>query len=86
MLGLAFKPDSDDIRDSPALDVAISLHELGARVTAYDPAAMGNARRAHPELGYATSLIEVAADADLLLLLTEWPEFGRRTRSYSARP
>jgi UDPglucose 6-dehydrogenase len=74
VLGLAFKPDSDDIRDSPALDVATTLHGLGALVTAYDPAAMGNAGRAHPELDYADSVIDVATDADMLLLLTEWPE------------
>ncbi len=74
VLGLAFKPDSDDIRDSPALDVATTLHGLGAFVTAYDPAAMENARRAHPELDYADSVIGVATDADVLLLLTEWPE------------
>ena len=75
VLGLAFKPESDDIRDSPALEVATTLHDLGARVTAYDPAAMDRARQAHPELGYAHSVLEVATDADLLLLLTEWPEF-----------
>ena len=53
VLGLAFKPDSDDIRDSPALAVATAVHARGARVTAYDPVAMDRARRAHPELGYA---------------------------------
>ena len=75
VLGLAFKPESDDIRDSPALEVAATLHNLGAQVTAYDPAAMDRARLAHPELGYAGSALEAASDADLLLLLTEWPEF-----------
>jgi UDPglucose 6-dehydrogenase len=75
VLGCSFKPGSDDIRDSPALDVAGSLHGLGARVTVYDPAAMDRARRLHPELDYAGSMLEAAADADVLLLLTEWPEF-----------
>jgi UDPglucose 6-dehydrogenase len=75
ILGLAFKPDSDDIRDSPALDVATGLHRLGARVTAYDPAAVDRARQAHPELEYADSMLSAAADADVLLVLTEWPEF-----------
>ncbi len=75
VLGLAFKPDSDDIRDSPALDVARSLHRNGARVVAYDPAAMDRARAAHPELEYAGSILGAAADADVLLVLTEWPEF-----------
>jgi UDPglucose 6-dehydrogenase len=75
VLGCSFKPGSDDIRDSPALDVAGSVHGLGARVTVYDPAAMDRARRQHPELEYAGSMLEAAADADVLLLLTEWPEF-----------
>jgi UDPglucose 6-dehydrogenase len=75
VLGCSFKPGSDDIRDSPALDVAGSLHGLGARVTVYDPAAMDRARRQHPELDFADSMLEAATDADLVLLLTEWPEF-----------
>jgi UDPglucose 6-dehydrogenase len=75
VLGLAFKPDSDDIRDSPALDVATALRRRGARVTAYDPAAMDKARLAHPELEYAGSVLGAAAEADVLLVLTEWPEF-----------
>ena len=75
VLGVAFKPDSDDIRDSPALDVAATIHGLGATVTVYDPAAVSHARRAHPELGYASSAIEAVADAEVTLLLTEWQEF-----------
>ena len=75
VLGVAFKPDSDDIRDSPALDVAATIHGLGASVTVYDPAAVRHARRAHPELTYAGSAIEAVTDADVTLLLTEWREF-----------
>ena len=75
VLGVAFKPDSDDIRDSPALDVAATIHGLGATVTVYDPAAAGHARRAHPELNYAGSAVEAVAGADVTLLLTEWQEF-----------
>jgi nucleotide sugar dehydrogenase len=75
VLGVAFKPDSDDIRDSPALDVAKSIHDLGAIVTVYDPVAMARARAAHPELGYAESALEAVRDADVVLLLTEWAEF-----------
>ncbi len=75
VLGIAFKPDSDDIRDSPALGVAKAIHDLGARVTVYDPVAMDRARQACPELNYAASTLGAACDADLLLLLTEWPEF-----------
>jgi UDPglucose 6-dehydrogenase len=75
VLGVAFKPDSDDIRDSPALDVARTVHDLGATVMVYDPVAMPQARRAHPELGYADSAVEAVRDADVVLLLTEWAEF-----------
>ena len=75
VLGAAFKPGSDDIRDSPALDVAKALHDLAARVTVYDPAALHRARLALPELKYAESVLEAATDADLLLVLTEWSEF-----------
>jgi UDPglucose 6-dehydrogenase len=74
-LGAAFKPDSDDIRDAPALDVAAALHEQGALVTVYDPQARANARRARPELAYAESTMAAAADADVVVLLTEWTEF-----------
>jgi len=77
VLGAAFKPHSDDIRDSPALDVASRLHEAGAHVTVYDPAALANARRDYPALAYAESAVEAATGADAVLHLTEWPEFVR---------
>jgi UDPglucose 6-dehydrogenase len=76
VLGLAFKAGSDDIRDSPALDVATRLAARGARVRAFDPAAMPNAAAACPQLGYAQSVQDAAHGTDLLLLLTDWPEFG----------
>lgn len=75
ILGVAFKPNSDDIRDSPSLDVASRLHAAGADVIVYDPAAMDNARLRYPNLSYAASTLEAARDADLVLLLTEWLEF-----------
>jgi UDPglucose 6-dehydrogenase len=75
VLGAAFKPNSDDIRDSPALDVAASIGRRGGTVVIYDPQAMGNARRAHPELHYVESLTEAVTGADLIMLLTEWEEF-----------
>jgi UDPglucose 6-dehydrogenase len=75
VLGAAFKPNSDDIRDSPALDVATSIRAQGGRVTVFDPQALDNARRAHPELGYGTSAQDAVADAHVVLLLTEWREF-----------
>ncbi|MER5645393.1 UDP-glucose/GDP-mannose dehydrogenase family protein [Streptosporangium sp. NPDC002524] len=74
-LGAAFKPNSDDIRDAPALDVARTMHGLGANVRVYDPAALDNARRTYPELRYGTSALDVAQDADVVVLLTEWAEF-----------
>ncbi len=75
VLGAAFKPNSDDIRDSPALDVATSIRAQGAQVTVYDPQALDNARRAHPELNYGTSAQDAVAGAHVVLLLTEWKEF-----------
>ena len=73
--GAAFKPNSDDIRDSPALDVAASIQQQGADVVVYDPAAMENARLLYPQLSYAATALEAARGADLVLLLTEWSEF-----------
>jgi UDPglucose 6-dehydrogenase len=75
VLGAAFKPNSDDIRDSPALDVAATIQRQGAAVNVYDPAAMANAREKYPQLGYRDSALEAAKGADLVLHLTEWSEF-----------
>ena len=75
VLGAAFKPNSDDIRDSPALDVAATIQRRGATVWVYDPAALDNARRDYPQLSYAESAMAAAAGADLVLHLTEWAEF-----------
>ena len=75
VLGAAFKPNSDDIRDSPALDVANRIRKAGAHVVVYDPAALGNARRDYPDLTYAETALDAARDADVLLHLTEWREF-----------
>jgi len=75
VLGAAFKPDSDDVRDSPALDVAATMQRQGAAVCVYDPQAMDNARVKHPELGYRPSAVAAARGADLVLHLTEWTEF-----------
>ena len=76
-LGAAFKPNSDDIRDAPALDVARMLHEEGAEVRVYDPEAMANARRAYPDLTYAESLPAAVQGADVVVLLTEWEQFRK---------
>ncbi len=75
VLGAAFKPNSDDIRDSPALDVALSCQRAGAAVRVYDPQAMDNARIDYPTLAYSDSAREACRDADAVLHLTEWQEF-----------
>jgi UDPglucose 6-dehydrogenase len=75
VLGAAFKPNSDDVRDSPALNVAGQLQLQGAAVNVYDPKAMDNSRRLFPTLGYATSVDAACEGADVVLVLTEWREF-----------
>jgi UDPglucose 6-dehydrogenase len=75
VLGAAFKPGSDDVRDSPALAVAEMLHDEGALVTVTDPKALDNARKQSPQLHYAEDVDAAALDADVLLLLTDWPEY-----------
>lgn len=75
VLGLAFKPHSDDVRDSPALDVAQGLLAAGADVVAYDPQAHGPALQRFPELNVAETLEQVLVGADIAVLVTEWPEF-----------
>ena len=75
VLGCAFKPETDDVRDSPALNVAAALHLKGAQVTVYDPEAVPTARRLFPTLGYAASWQQAATGADVVLVLTEWSEF-----------
>jgi UDPglucose 6-dehydrogenase len=75
VLGAAFKAGTDDVRDSPALDVAGRIQLHGATVTVYDPEAMDNARRVRPTLRYAASAVEACAGAHVVLHLTEWPEF-----------
>jgi UDPglucose 6-dehydrogenase len=75
VLGAAFKPDSDDIRDSPALDIAEAARREGAVVTIYDPKAMHAAGLAFPELHYAETVEQACAGADVVLHLTEWKQF-----------
>jgi UDPglucose 6-dehydrogenase len=75
VLGAAFKPNSDDVRDSPALNVAGQIQLHGAQVTVYDPRAVDNARRLFPTLGYADSAVEACRGAHLVLHVTEWQEF-----------
>jgi UDPglucose 6-dehydrogenase len=75
VLGAAFKPDSDDVRDSPALNVAGQIQLQGATVNVFDPQAMDNSRALFPTLNYATSAFEACEGADVVLVLTEWAEF-----------
>jgi len=75
VLGAAFKPESDDVRDSPALNVAGQLQLKGAAVSVYDPKAMDNSRKLFPTLGYADSAAQACELADVVLVLTEWAEF-----------
>ncbi len=75
VLGLAFKPHSDDVRDSPALDVAVRLKGLGANVRATDPEAIENARALHPQLDYHASFEETVTGADVVVLVTEWDQY-----------
>ena len=75
VLGAAFKPDSDDVRDSPALDIVAQLQAAGASVVVHDPKAIENARKRFPKLGFAANVQECVKDSDLILHLTEWREY-----------
>ncbi|MEU5421317.1 UDP-glucose dehydrogenase family protein [Streptomyces sp. NPDC001407] len=75
VLGATFKPDSDDVRDSPALNVAGQIHLQGGQVTVYDPKGMENARRLFPTLTYAPTALDAVRGAHVVLHLTEWGEF-----------
>ncbi len=75
VLGAAFKPDSDDVRDSPALSVAAQMQLQGAHVTVTDPQAIENARAKWPDLTFAATALEAADGADVVLLATEWAEY-----------
>jgi UDPglucose 6-dehydrogenase len=75
ILGLSFKPNTNDLRDAPSLEIAARLQEAGAQVQAYDPAAMEEASRLLPDLRLCSDPYEVAEGADLLVLMTEWNQF-----------
>ncbi len=90
LLGLAFKPNTDDMRDAPSVDIAKVLLAAGAEVRAYDPAAIEVSRLLLPDVEYLTDAYEVAAGADALVLLTEWNEFRQldmaRVKQLMRRP
>ncbi|MEO6724382.1 MAG: UDP binding domain-containing protein, partial [Blastocatellia bacterium] len=77
LLGLAFKPETDDLRDAPALEIAHELLEMGARVKAYDPIANEVCKKQYPDLKieYAPDAISLAEDCDAVVIVTEWEEF-----------
>ena len=75
VLGAAFKPDSDDVRDSPALDIAAAIYTAGGDVVVHDPQAMANARAAYPKMTYAADVHAALTGADLVLVLTEWGDY-----------
>ncbi len=84
VLGLSFKPHSDDVRDSPALDVAVQLRGLGADVVATDPQGIENSRLRHPQLSYSSSIEDTLRDADAVVLVTEWTEFKEIDPAWAA--
>ena len=75
VLGAAFKPDSDDVRDSPALDIAVQIAAAGAQVTIHDPKAIASAKKRFPALGFAEDVEVALKGADLVLHLTEWKQY-----------
>ena len=75
VLGATFKPDSDDVRDSPALDISVQLHAAGAQVVVHDPQGIEPARKRFPNLKYAEVIEDAIKDTDLILHLTEWKEY-----------
>jgi len=90
LLGLAFKPNTDDLREAPSIDIARVLLAAGAQVRAYDPAAMEGARVKLPEVEYMRDSYDLAAGADALVVVTEWNEFRRldlgRVKASMRRP
>src|SRR5262249_14239686 len=90
VLGLAFKPNTDDIRDSPAIPIVRSMLEWGVKVRANDPAAMEEAKRLLPAADFCTDAYETAEGAHLLVFLTEWNQYRKldleRLKSLMARP
>lgn len=75
VLGLSFKPNTDDIRSAPAMDIIGRLLDLGAKIKTYDPKAMAGAKNIFPDIQYCRSAYEAASKSDCLLILTEWNEF-----------
>jgi len=75
VLGATFKPDSDDVRDSPSLDVAVAMSNAGADVVVHDPKGLSNAERVYPHMSYVQDITEAMRGAELVVLGTEWREY-----------
>jgi UDPglucose 6-dehydrogenase len=75
VLGATFKPDSDDVRDSPSLDVAVAMNNAGAEVTVHDPKGLENAERVYPNMHYEADVLKALTDAELVVLGTEWRDY-----------
>ena len=75
VLGLSFKPETDDMRESPATDIIKELQKRGAKIRAFDPVAMDEAKHSLPDIDYATDEYAAIKDADALLIITEWNQF-----------
>ena len=75
VLGLTFKPNTDDMRDAPSIPLITALHDMGAKVRAYDPVGMEQAKKVLPELTYCEDEYECAKGADALVIVTEWEQF-----------
>jgi UDPglucose 6-dehydrogenase len=75
VLGLTFKPNTDDMREAPSIALITALQDLGAKVCAYDPAGMEQAKVMLPDIEYAASAYECAIDAEVLVIVTEWEQF-----------
>ena len=90
MLGLSFKPDTDDMRDAPSIVVINSLLEMGAKIKAYDPIAMSNAKKILRNVNFQSDPYSVAKDCDVLVIMTEWNEFRQldlgKIKKYMKKP
>jgi UDPglucose 6-dehydrogenase len=85
VLGLTFKPNTDDMRDAPSIPLITALHDLGAKVRAFDPIGMEQARKVLPDVTYCDGPYECAQGADALVIVTEWEQFRRSTSAGSRR-
>jgi UDPglucose 6-dehydrogenase len=90
VLGLTFKPNTDDMRDAPSLDIVSALEAAGAQIVAFDPEGMKEAARVMPSITFAESAYDAVSGADVLVVITEWPEFRgldpRRLRQLMRQP